>query len=300
MVDTVRTIDELLAIFANNTSGDITPQDMRDFVVTMEGRAPQMWDTAVASIHCVLDAKTGSAANPLYLGGMYEAPAADANLLQTGTTVTVGDANAFHSAHAFAVIGGTPLTNGSIITLTLSGVSINDAGERNGTDTEVIYTGAIAGLTTDLYLESTKKWLGTVTYTISSDGSIFNLDFNYGLCKYNDFGNRQFYLDGFEFEVMSLAATPGVEIEFLHHKVTGWTYNATAFVPGSTALYKLTTDVSAADNLIGADKKVFWKRADMSNLISGDGSEGFIIRVTPDAVNDVGLIVGNIFIKPTA
>ena len=36
MADTVRTIEELLALFADNENGDISEQDARDFIVTME------------------------------------------------------------------------------------------------------------------------------------------------------------------------------------------------------------------------------------------------------------------------
>lgn len=35
MTDTVRTLPELLAIFADNTTAQISPQDMRDFVVSV-------------------------------------------------------------------------------------------------------------------------------------------------------------------------------------------------------------------------------------------------------------------------
>jgi len=35
MADTERTRSSILSLFADNTSGDISPQDLRDFVVTM-------------------------------------------------------------------------------------------------------------------------------------------------------------------------------------------------------------------------------------------------------------------------
>lgn len=37
MVDTVRSVDALLTIFADNSTEDITPQDMRDFLVSALG-----------------------------------------------------------------------------------------------------------------------------------------------------------------------------------------------------------------------------------------------------------------------
>ncbi|MHA1948324.1 MAG: hypothetical protein ACW99G_03655 [Candidatus Thorarchaeota archaeon] len=54
MTDTVRTEDELLALFADNEKGNITSQSLRDFVVTMfdedariEGQQAYIPDSAV-------------------------------------------------------------------------------------------------------------------------------------------------------------------------------------------------------------------------------------------------------------
>lgn len=40
MADTVRTFTDLIALFANNTAGDISPQDVRDLIVSAFGWWP--------------------------------------------------------------------------------------------------------------------------------------------------------------------------------------------------------------------------------------------------------------------
>ena len=50
MADTVRTISALQTLFANNTDGDISPQDLRDFLVSAEpDRAEIYWSTPAAT-----------------------------------------------------------------------------------------------------------------------------------------------------------------------------------------------------------------------------------------------------------
>ena len=46
MADTVRTRASILALFADNTTGDISPQDLRDFVLSTMGVAAQIYQSA--------------------------------------------------------------------------------------------------------------------------------------------------------------------------------------------------------------------------------------------------------------
>jgi cytoskeletal protein CcmA (bactofilin family) len=71
-----------------------------------------------------------------YDAGFYSAPAADANLNEGSTTVTYGTANVGYAAHAFAVVGGAGAASGGsgAVVLTVSGVSITDAGVRTPTN----------------------------------------------------------------------------------------------------------------------------------------------------------------------
>jgi hypothetical protein len=61
MADTRRTKAEILALFADNTSGNISPQDLRDFVVTVMG--------GYASLKTVdgVTAQTGITSTPVLL-----------------------------------------------------------------------------------------------------------------------------------------------------------------------------------------------------------------------------------------
>jgi len=43
MVDTPRTVTALQTLFADNTNGDISPQDLRDFLVSVMGRTKYVW-----------------------------------------------------------------------------------------------------------------------------------------------------------------------------------------------------------------------------------------------------------------
>lgn len=291
MVDTVRTIAQLLTIYANNTSGDITPQDLRDFVVTMESLAGTM---PVSS--SIQPGNSGT----YYLNGEYDSPAADSNLTQASTTQAYGTANFPYAAHAFAVIGGTPARDGSLaLVLTVEGTSITDAGVRNGSDSEVVVVDGMTTSTND-YFETSKKWIGAIVYRLSASGSTnFNLDFNYGFCAYENHGNQAFDLDHFRYEFLGGATDSGFDIELIHHKTTGWTYHASAFVPGAAALYKLSTDFVTEKNL-ASGKVGFWKRTGLSDSIDGSSNEGFLTRITVATNNSVASLVSNVYVKPTS
>lgn len=50
MPDTVRSLAALQALFADNTNGDISPQDLRDFLVSVMGRTKAVWLPIEAAI----------------------------------------------------------------------------------------------------------------------------------------------------------------------------------------------------------------------------------------------------------
>lgn len=213
-----------------------------------------------------------------YIAGYYDAPAADANLTQASATVTYGDAGDDEpwGGHAFIVTSAAGTADAGTVSVVVSGTSITDAGVRTASDSETILTD-ITAAAANSYYESTKKWLGQVTFTLTPDGaSTYGLDFNYGFNKYEDYGNRDFTVTDFEC-TGSAGASTTLEIELLHHKATGWTYHATAFTPGTAAVIKLTTDYSA-ENGITNGKPFAYKRAGLSTSINGNDSEGVLIR----------------------
>lgn len=216
-----------------------------------------------------------------YYAGFYEAPSTDVTLTIGGTvTQTLGTANVGYGAHAFVVASGA---GGTDLVLTVSGTSIDDTGTRTTSDSEVIVADTDAAVT-DQYFETTKKWLGQITYTLT--GAAGSFTFNYGFTKYEDFGNRDFTITDFEVVLTANNNDTGFDIELLHHQATGWTYSAGSFVPGSAPIVQMTTDYSTESDLVSGQMFAY-KRAMLSTAIDGDGSEGIIVRLTTTANNAV-------------
>ncbi len=227
-----------------------------------------------------------AAAGANFQAGFYNFSTADANLLNGGATVTHGGANVPYAAHAFIVSGGNGTTDGSDLVLTVTGTSITDAGVRDSGGTEVIEaTAAVSALHT--YFETTLKWIGTITYTLTSaGGSAFTYDFNYGFTKYEDFGNRDFTVTDLEVVGLANQADGGFEIELLHHTATGWTYHVDAFVAGNTPLLSMNTIHSTEQDLDAGEPFAF-KRSGLSTAVDGNGGEGVLVRITTAANNSV-------------
>lgn len=226
---------------------------------------------------------TGSS-GVLYSAGFYDAATADANLTQASTTQTYGTALESRAAHAFIVAGaaGTASGGSGAVTITVTGISIDDSGTRNGSDSETIVAD-ITAMSTDEYIESTKKWLGQVTFTLdvgATGHTAYAADFNYGLSKYEDMGNRDFKVTDFEVVGVGGAAEANFDIELCTHTSSGWTYAATGFVPGNgQPVCQLTTDHSTDDQLASGTAFAY-KRAGLGTTLTGSGSEGVLIRIT--------------------
>lgn len=230
----------------------------------------------------------------VFIHGFYNAPAADMNLTQASATGTFGSANGMHAAHAFMVFGAGS-TDGTNITLTVSGTSWTDAGVRTPGDSEVLYTGPVAGLTLNDYLETDKKFIGTVTYTLTSDGVNFTLDFNYGLCKYYDYANHDFVIDWVEFTGQAEENDSGFDIQILKHGTTGYTYSAAAFDPVVNVIASSATDLVTEKNLV-AGEEFAWKHLGLAESINGTGSEGFLIQVTTATSDSITFMNGAVSI----
>jgi len=142
-------------------------------------------------------------------------------------------------------------------------------------------------MSTDEYFETTKKWLGQVTYTLSSTaGSTYAATFNYGFAKYDDCGNRDFKVTDFEVVGFSGANDTGLDIILFHHSSTGWTYSAAAFVPGGTKICQLSTDHSSDDQLFTSEHFAY-KRSGLSTSISGSTMEGVIAKIITTSNNAI-------------
>lgn len=251
--------------------GDPTPADVK-------GQTPANVAFAFADYGIV---------DEFYVGGHYGAPAADSTLTIGGTvTETHGDALSADADHFFVVAGGP---GGAGLTLTITGVSINDEGVRNDSDSEVLIADCSAA-STDEYFETDKKWLGTVTATLTGGSGSFT--FNYGGVSYTDMGNVDFIIVDFKCEGMA-AANADLEIELIVHQGTGWTYHATAFSPGPDPVLSMA-DTYGTNTLITTNGYFKFKRSNLSEIVEGSGLGGMMIRIS--SVTNNAIKFGNILV----
>lgn len=223
-----------------------------------------------------------------YIAGFYDWPAADANLDEGSLTVTHGAANISYAAHAGLVAAAAGATDAGTVSIVVSGTSIDDDGTRSAADSETIVAD-ITAMSTNAYYETVKKWLGTITYTLTGAGgaATFNADFNYGFAKYEDFANQDFSVSSLECVGRAGANDTGFNIRLFHHNTADWTYSAAAFVPGPTAgdaseLANMNTTHSTEKNLNSGDPFAY-KRVDLNTDVDGDNGEGVVVEITTGA-----------------
>lgn len=227
----------------------------------------------------------GTGAN--YLGGFYDWEATDMNLTQASPSQVVGDANVGHGAHV-GIVFGAASTDGTVITLTATGTSFDTStGVSTPADSEVLYTGAVGGLTLNDYVETTKHWVGTVTLTLTSDGVNFTLDANYGLSKYEDVSNVDTTIRAFDIAGLCNTTDNSYDVELIHHENTSWVYAASGFLPGGTIVASYATDYGVNSKILGG-VEFAWKRIDLLEpILAVGGEEGVLIRVTTTTNNAV-------------
>jgi len=229
---------------------------------------------------------SGIPAGTHYVAGFYEAPATDANLTQASTTVTQGNSAEGHGSHAFAVFGAAAAASG-VVQLVVSGVSIGDAGTRTPADSETLTLDA-ESLTLNDYMETKKKWIGTVTWTLSlaSGSGNFSMDFNYGFVKHDDFGNRNFTITDIEIVGQANANDAAFDVQLIPHRETGWIYSAAAFVPGITPVATMQNDYGTEAG-IRNNQDFSWKRSGLSEVVGGNNGEGVLVRIITGASGSV-------------
>jgi hypothetical protein len=214
------------------------------------------------------------------MAGHYGFASTDANLDEGSTTLVFGTANSSYAAHASVVIGGAGSVDTGVVGLRATGTSINDSGIRVPSDSETL-TSDITSLVLNEYLETSKKWIGQVTFelfTVSGAPTVFSLDFNYGLTKYDDFGNLDFIVTDLECVGRSGSSDPGFDIALFHHNDQGWTYAAAGFVPGGEIIARMSVDHGAESDLIN-NERFAYKRSNLDTFINGADSEGVILCV---------------------
>jgi len=226
-----------------------------------------------------------------YLAGFYTAPAADVTLNQDSLTQAYGSANVAVGAHAFIVAGGPGSVDAGVVGLKVTGTSMTDGGVRTAADEEIL-SADITALVLNQKLETVKKWIGQVVftlYTVSGNPTTYSVDCNYGLCKYDDWSKKDITVTGFEAVGNAGAADTGFNILVAHHKATGWVYSATAFDPIKSVICSMNTDYVTEKNLATGEPFAY-KRDNLSQAIDGEDSEGFVIVIFSGTNNAINVI----------
>lgn len=232
-----------------------------------------------------------SGAGVFYAAGFYNAPAAKVTLTNLSLSQTLGVANVSYAAHVFIVAGGVGTVDTGEVGIRVTGTSITDDAVRSTGDTEDLTTD-ITTLSTNDYLETTKKFIGQVTISLVElvpNPAAYTVDFNYGFAKYDDLGNRNFQIRFFESVGIGGATDAGFDIRLLHHKTSGWTYHATVFVPGASPICSLQTDHNT-EYALASGIPFAYKRVDLRTFIRGAAQEGFIIEITPSQPNSIKIM----------
>ena len=234
-------------------------------------------------------ASPSGSSGTFYAAGFLNWPTTDANLNETTpTNVTHGTANAPYGAHAGLVAGGAGSTDAGTVSIVISGTSVDDSNNRTAADSETLVAD-ITAMSLNEFFTSAKKWVGTVTWTITGSGgaATFNADFNYGLCKYDDFGNQTLSITDLEIVGRAGASDTGANFRLFFYNTADWTYAATGFVPGPTAgdaseLANMNTSYSTEQDLANGEH-FSYKRDDLNQDIDGTAKEGFILEITTTA-----------------
>ncbi len=220
-----------------------------------------------------------------YAGGYYNWTSTNAGLNETSpTSVTHSAANSPSACHIGIVAGGAGVVDTGVIKLTVTGTTIDDDGNRSASQT-VDLVADITTLSLNDYVETSEKFIGQVTITLATvSGSPvnFNLDFNYGCSKYEDFGNQAFSVTVLETVGLAGANDTGFNLRLFYHSIAGWTYAATGFVPGGTVLANMNTDYSTEQDLSNGESFAY-KRVNLNQDVAGDSGEGVVLEITTSA-----------------
>jgi hypothetical protein len=206
-----------------------------------------------------------------YIGGFYDFFSGDDDF--SPAAINFGHADRAVSAHVFVVIGAVPV---GLVQITVTGDSIDDLGNPVLADSEVINVPNSSAVGS--YFETSKKFNGVVTFQTTLGTAI---TCNYGWSKYHDSNNTDFTVRGLEALWSSEANDTTSDLALLHHKATGWTFNAGSTPTPPAAIARRTTDLGAnnahANGFPGA-----WKRTNLNQAIAGSASEGIIVEITSE------------------
>ena len=231
----------------------------------------------------------GFGSGDFWVSGFYDWDTSDANLTQASLTVNHGTAANPNSAHVSIVTGGVGTVDTGVVSLVVSGTSIDDTGVRTTSDSETILAD-ITTSSTDAYYETSKKWLGQITYTltiVSGAPTTYALDFNYGFSAYDDWAQVDLIVEEFEITGIAGANDTGFEAVLYHHDDEDWNYAATGFTPTPHVIVSSVTDLGGDDNLTN-NLPFKYKRTGITHVVNtSQGDEGVIARITTSANNAI-------------
>ncbi len=228
-----------------------------------------------------------------YVAGYYDAPITSVHLTNASPTQTYGTANSPYGAHAFLVASGAGTTNAGTVSIVVSGTSISLDGVRAAGSETIVAD--ITTMALNKYYETTKLWIGQITYTLTPVGgaAIYGAYFNYGFAAYDSMDERIFHITDFEVMGRAGANDANFDVQLLHHRSTGWTYSVAAFIPGDGAICSLATDY-AADNDLKINERFKYER-NVDVAVDGTIDEGFLIRIITSANKAVEFMNASVY-----
>jgi len=232
----------------------------------------------------------GVGAGTYYLFGDLLSASADITLTDAAGTLGFGSTNSAYGMRPFAVFAGDGTVDTGQVGLRVTGTTITDGNVRTASDTQVI-TDDITAPLLDSYMEPTKKFIGPVVYelyTVSGSPTTYSVSFNYGLIKYEDFGNRDFLLTDLEIAGLGGANDTAFQCILLKQSPDGWTYSAAAFEPGNGELGSIGASYVVEDNIFNGEP-FQWKidSTALSDVILGSEDEGVILKIVTTANNTI-------------
>jgi hypothetical protein len=271
-----------LANIRNLTTRANIDDDDALLLVTSDGTINKiMWSqiTASTKVPIAFQSFTGASGTE-YVAGFYDFSGTNNDF---SPSITWGGANHPYEAHVLFVTGALTVDE---VTITVTGTSMADDGTRTASDSEaVVIPNATAA---NSYFETSKKFIGQVTIETTAGTAI---QCNYGWAKYFDDKNSDFIVDAIEVSGIAGANDAGFDIRLLHHKTTGWTYNAGADPTPPTPIVSAATTWSTESDLDDGEKFAF-KRTGIGQAIEGSGSEGILVAFVTTQNGAVELATG--------
>jgi hypothetical protein len=207
-------------------------------------------------------------AGDAYVGGFYQFGPLDDDF---APAISFGAANQARSAHFFVVTGAVPTAP---VTITVSGSKINDEGVSVASSTATITIPPNTPVNS--YFETPEKWNGQVSIETTAGTPIAC---NYGMSKYHDHGNIDFDVEGLETLWASKSNDSTSDIALIHHKATGWTYNAGAEPDPPAPIASRSGDLGPNVAHVTGEQGA-WKRTNLSVFVQGSGGEGVLWVIT--------------------